>query len=244
MALDLVVLGILFVSAVVAFLRGFVREIFTIGSLAGAGIATLMFGPNLKPMVSGWIIDPNAATPQKLFDLIPYEMLVPVIAFAIVFVTSLIILTIVTHLVSRGVHSVGLGPVDRSLGVAFGLVRGTILIGLMGLVLNFVLSDEQRETYFGESKTYPMVNYTAELMQALMPGRDVVEKVAKKKINTALDATRPGTDPLEPGQTGRNANSGSNDYSAALRRRAAEALVDSQMPQGQQQRPARKQFNE
>ncbi|MCB1538638.1 MAG: CvpA family protein [Rhodospirillales bacterium] len=230
MVLDLVVLGILFVSAAVAFMRGFVREIFTIGSLAGAGIATLMFGPNLKPMVHDWIIDPAAKTPQKLFDLIPYEMLVPVIAFAIVFCASLVVFTIITHLVSKGVHSVGLGPVDRSLGVVFGLIRGVILIGLMGVVMNFVLSDEQRETYFGDSRTYPMVTYSADLMQALMPGREVIEKVAKKDINATLDAAKPGTEALEPGQAGRTAKGDQSSsvgkaVADSLRRRAADTLA-------------------
>src|SRR5262245_42049960 len=146
MVLDLVVIGILLLSAAVAFWRGFVREVLTIGSLLGAAAATYFLGPNLTPMTRGWIIDPEAPEPQRLFGLIPYEMLAPLIAFAIVFVAVLVALTLVTHLVSKGVHSVGLGPVDRSLGVAFGLLRGVIVVGLMGIVMNFVLSDQQRET--------------------------------------------------------------------------------------------------
>ncbi len=242
MILDLVVIGILLVSAAVAFLRGFVREVLTIGSLLGAGAATLVFGPHLKPLVAGWLIDETATTPQVLFGIVPYTMLVPVIAFAIVFAVTLILLNVVTWMVSKGVHSVGLGPVDRSLGVVFGLLRGVILIGLMGLVLNFVLSDAQRDTYFGESKTYPMVNYTSALMTALMPDKDVLKDRAKKGAASAVAAAT-GKDPLEPGQKG-IADKAVNDKGGYtdIQRKALNAMI----PSGSEEQPAprKKAYNE
>lgn len=244
MVLDLIVIGVLLISAAVAFWRGFVREVLTIGSLLGAAAATYFFGPNLTPMVRGWIIDPAAKEPQQLFGIVPYEMLAPVIAFAMVFTATLIVLTIATHLIARGVHSVGLGPVDRSLGVVFGLVRGVMIVALMGLIINFVLSDEQQEQYFGESKTFPAVAYSAALAQALMPDREVLEGKAKKKTNAALSAVSgsiPGREPLEPGQTGRSASSSSGaageGYTAA-QRKAIGALVEPQVEK------ARKRFND
>ncbi len=213
MVLDLVVLGILLVSSVVAFMRGFVREVLTIGSLAGAAAATLAFGSALTPMARGWIVDPNATEPQMLFKVVPYEMLAPVIAYALVFVSVLILLTIVTHMVSKGVHAVGLGPVDRSLGVVFGLVRGVVIVGLLSLVLNFVLSDTQREQFFGEAKTYPYVSYMADLTEALLPGRDVLDK----KDELVAKAKAVGNQPLEPGQT--RAAKGGAGYSDAQRKK-------------------------
>lgn len=244
MVIDLVVLGILLVSAAVAFMRGFVREVLTIGSLAGAGAATFLFGPNLTPVVRGWLIDPNATEPQTLFGLIPYEMLCPVIAFALVFGIAIVLFTIGTHLIARGVHSVGLGPVDRSLGVCFGLVRGAILIGLMGLVLNFVLSDEQRQTYFGESKTYPAVTYTAELMQALLPDRDVLEKKAKKGAQTAVaKIDELGKGPLEPGQKGKGRTTNTESGYSALQRRALDKMMAPAAGDTEEQRPAQRKKN-
>ncbi|NBX67206.1 MAG: hypothetical protein EBQ96_09445 [Proteobacteria bacterium] len=196
MLLDLVVLGILLVSAAVAFMRGFVREVLTIGSLAGAAAATLVFGSALTPVTRGWIVDPNAAEPQMLFKMIPYEMLAPVAAYALVFVSVLIILTMVTHMVSKGVHAIGLGPVDRSLGVVFGLLRGIVIVGLLSLVLNFVLSQGQRDQFFGEAKTYPYVSYMANLTEALLPGRDILNKENLEKAKEKM-----GHAPVEPGQS-------------------------------------------
>lgn len=213
MLLDLVVIGILFVSATVAFLRGFVREVLTIGSLAGAAAATLVFGPGLTPLTSSWIIDPAATEPQMLFGLVPYTMIAPVAAYALVFVLTIIVLTIVTHMVSKGVHAVGLGPVDRSLGVVFGLLRGVVIIGLLSLVINFVTDDKQREKYFGDSKTYVYVSYLANLTEALLPDRDVLDKEKLKKV-----AEKVGNQPLEPGQSRAAKGSGAG-YSDAQRKK-------------------------
>lgn len=201
MVLDLVVLGILLLSALVAFWRGFVREVLTIFSLGGASILTLMWGPKVTPYFSEWLIDPNAEEPQKLFDLVPYDMVAPAAAFATVFIVTLILLSLAAHLISRGVHIAGLGPIDRSLGVVFGLLRGAIIIGLLSLVVNFVLSEERRETLFEDSQTYPYVAYMAELMEALLPNEDPMSIDLKDKA-TQLMNKKTGTAPLEPGQVG------------------------------------------
>lgn len=224
MLLDLVVLGILLVSAAVAFMRGFVREVLTIGSLAGAAAATLVFGSALTPVTRGWIVDPNATEPQMLFNLVPYEMLAPVAAYALVFVGTLVVLTMVTHMVSKGVHAVGLGPVDRSLGVVFGLLRGVVIVGLMSLVLNFVLSDTQRDQFFGEAKTYPYVNYMASLTEALLPGRDILNKESIEKAKEKM-----GNAPVEPGQS-RAAKNGGAGYNKDQRKKL-DGMIEKPAPE-------------
>lgn len=176
MILDLVVIGILLASALVAFWRGLVREVLTIFSLIGAAGATFLFGPDMAKISRGWLVDDNATEKQRFFDLIPYDVVGTAIGFAIVFMGVLLTLTFVAHWFSRALHAVGLGPVDRSLGVVFGLVRGVVLVGLMSVVLNFIVSEAKREDYFGDSKTYPYVAYLAELGEAMMPGKEAVSK--------------------------------------------------------------------
>ena len=217
MILDLVVIGILLVSALVAFWRGFVREVLTILSLVGAAIATFMFGPKLVPMAQGWIVDPEAKEPQMLFGLIPYDMLGTGLGFALVFIGVLMILTIASHLLSRAVHSVGLGPVDRSLGVVFGLMRGVVLVGLMAVVLNFVVDEDKRTEYFGDSKTYPYVSYLADLTGALMPGKDALSR-------DKIAGGETGRGPLEPGQAGKGRSSGGGSAVKVAKEKATESL--------------------
>lgn len=222
MILDLVVIGILLLSALVAFWRGFVREVLTIISLLGAAIATYMFGPKLVPVAQGWLIDENATEPQMLFNLVPYEMVGTALGFGIVFIVVLMALTIASHLFSRMVHYVGLGPVDRSLGVVFGLVRGVVILGLMSVVLNFAVAEEKRGEYFADSKTYPYVSYLADLTSAMMPGRDALDR-------DKIKAEAQGKGPLEPGQANRTRSSGTAPV-AKVTKRETDMNARNEMP--------------
>jgi len=196
MILDLVVIGILLVSALVAFWRGFVREVLTILSLVGAAAATFLWGPKMVPIAQGWIVDPTAKEPQMLFNLVPYDMVGVALGFGLVFMVVLAVFTLASHLLSRMVHYVGLGPVDRSLGVVFGLMRGVVILGLLSVVLNFVVAENKRQEYFADSKTYPYVSYLADLTSAMMPGKEVL-KHGSMKTETVDKG------PLEPGQAAR-----------------------------------------
>lgn len=192
MILDLIVIGILLVSALVAFWRGFVREVLTIFSLIGAAGATYMFGPDVAQTTKGWLVDADAPEKQRLFDLIPYDVIGMGIGFVLVFMGVLLAFTFIAHWFSRGLHAVGLGPVDRSLGVVFGLVRGVVLVALMSVVLHFIVSEGKREDYFADSKTYPYIAYMADLGEAMMPGKDAVSKDAIKQRLRGIDVLEPG----------------------------------------------------
>jgi len=197
MALDLVVLGILLFSALVAFMRGFIREVLTICGLIGAAIASLYGGPQFAPVTKGWMVDPDAEKPQKLFNLIPYDMVATALAYLIVFVVVLIALNVLAYYISKAARAAGLGPIDRSLGVVFGLLRGVLLIGLLYLPAHIMFTTEQKQDWFGDSKTLPYVTYTAELMQALLPGAEVTDKFKTAKggeDNSAFDPLKDFSD--------------------------------------------------
>src|SRR5216684_2002674 len=107
--LDLAVIGIVALSAIFAFARGFVREALSIVAWVGAGAITL-YGFN-------WVY---AQVEPRVHD----RLLSQVVAGFGLFVISLILLTILTGLVLRTVRASGLSPIDRTLGFIFGLARG------------------------------------------------------------------------------------------------------------------------
>jgi membrane protein required for colicin V production len=110
---DVVVVAVLFVSAFLAFLRGFVREVLGIGSWAGAvAIAAWAFA-FVQPKFRDWIENPDLADP---------------IAFGVVFLVSLIVLSVVANMVGGIIRMSMLSGIDRTLGIVFGLVRGAALI--------------------------------------------------------------------------------------------------------------------
>ena len=175
MALDIIVLIILGLSVLVAFFRGFIRESLTIAGLGGAVVAAIAFGDNLTPVVSNWLSDPNTAETGKIFDLIPVSLAALVLAYAMIFIGVMIVISIATHYIAKGAQSIGLGFLDRSLGILFGLLRGVILVGLLYLPFHHLLAQEDKDRWFASAKTYPYVEYTARLMQAFIPSPSTEE---------------------------------------------------------------------
>lgn len=194
MALDILVLIIIGLSMIVAFFRGFIREVLTIAGLVGASFAALKFGDNLVPTISGWLSDPVSEESGKIFDLIPVSMAALVLGYLFVFVVVMIVLSIATHYIAKGAQSIGLGVLDRSLGILFGFVRGAVLIGLLYLPFHHLLGEEEKQRWFSSAKSYVYVEYAARLMQAFIPSVDEDEtkqilqaQEIEEKIKNAID---------------------------------------------------------
>jgi membrane protein required for colicin V production len=121
---DLGVLGILAISALLAFMRGLVREVLGIGAWVGAVMAAIAGLPIARGFVKTWISDPSWIDP---------------VSFLVVFLVTLIVLSIIARWIGYLVRNSALGGVDRTLGLVFGLARGAALVILayigMGLFL-------------------------------------------------------------------------------------------------------------
>jgi membrane protein required for colicin V production len=121
---DAVMLGIVALSALAGFLRGFARELLGVAAwIIAAVLAGRLYGAAL-PLARRWIED---------------GLIADVVCFAVVFVLILIALSVLANLMSRLVRLSLLGGIDRILGFGFGLVRGAALLVLAYLVLAFVL---------------------------------------------------------------------------------------------------------
>ncbi len=116
---DFVLLAVIAVSAFVAFVRGFVREVLGIIAWVAAAYAAYKGFPAANPIVSGWIKNKQFAGPAT---------------YGIVFVVALIVFTIVTNLLGRLVRNSALGGLDRTLGLAYGVLRGAV-IGMVAYIV-------------------------------------------------------------------------------------------------------------
>jgi membrane protein required for colicin V production len=110
---DLVILGVIAVSAALAFMRGFVREILGLAAWVGAIAAGLWGLPFLRPRLATWM---------------PSSPWVDPVGFVVIFLASLVVLLLIAHVIGRAVRDSPLGGLDRTLGLVFGLVRGAALI--------------------------------------------------------------------------------------------------------------------
>lgn len=202
MIFDLVVLAVFFVSCLVAFLRGLIRETLTIIGLVGGLLAGWYIGPLLAPLVRGWLHAGRHDEPRYLFGVVPYTVLADALAYGSIFLIVVILLTIVSYMLSKSARAVGLGAVDRSLGVLFGMVRAVVLLGLLYLPVYMLIGDKDRESLFGDSRLRPHVETVSAWMSGFLPeswktdAKDGKDKDAKDDTTRgkleALEVLRPG----------------------------------------------------
>ncbi len=99
-------------SVISAFIRGILREIF---SLAGVIVGILLaswYYPRVSVFFSRWITS------------VP---IVHIVAFLLIIVLVVVLFGLIGKLLQRTASAVGLGLLDRSLGALFGLLRGCLL---------------------------------------------------------------------------------------------------------------------
>lgn len=191
MIVDILVGAVLLISAVIAFLRGFIREALTIAGVVGGMAAAYAAGPLLAPHMFKWIgglPESELEEPQKLFDIIPYDLLADALAYGAIFILVLIIISIISHFLAETVRSIGLGAVDRSLGVVFGVVRGVLVLGLLYLPAYLFVSAEEKDAWFENSNTYVYLEKTSGYIAKFLP-KDKLEEVEKnvEEAGGALD---------------------------------------------------------
>jgi membrane protein required for colicin V production len=152
--LDLAIVAVIALSALFAFARGFVREALSIIAWVGAAAITL-YGFNKV-----YAIAVRFVTTPLLADLI---------AGAGLFVVSLIVLTIITGYVARFADSGALSPINRTLGLIFGLARGVVLVCLAYLVVDVSLPPNDRPPWIKEAKSERFLAKGADLLRTALP---------------------------------------------------------------------------
>lgn len=151
---DLFALLVLFVSGVMALMRGFVREALTITAFVGAALAALWSQPVMGAVAR---------------EFISSALIANLIAMAVVFLIVYLAISFVTSSLSRNVkEGQEVNVVDRSLGFVFGVVRGILLLGLIVLVFKNTLPGAQPGWLRG-ARVYPLAEATASLLQSLAP---------------------------------------------------------------------------
>ncbi len=110
---DLVVIGIIVLSALFAFMRGLLREVIALVSWIVALVAAFTFA---EPIANAF--DTTQTHPIAM----------QVVAFIAVFAAVLIVGRIIAAATSSAVRAVGLGWLDRLLGAGFGVARGVLAV--------------------------------------------------------------------------------------------------------------------
>lgn len=150
-AVDWVIIVVLTLSVLLSLWRGFVREAIALAGWVAAYVIANLY------------VDELASVLAPTIDNVTGRY---VVSFALLFVATLIVATILRKVASGLVKVTGLSLLDRLLGTVFGLTRGIIVI-LVGVYLLRQLIAPQDLIWLDQSQLMPHVDYVAQWAQRL-----------------------------------------------------------------------------
>src|SRR4051812_24394373 len=151
--LDYVIVLIVLVSAGYAAWRGFIWETLTVFAWVAAALASLYFGPAVIPFIR---------------DYVHQAWLASVLAYAGVFLLVFIPLAFISRHFSNSVKRSSIGLLDRVAGVAFGVVRGLVILGLAYWAFPALVPPHKRPAWATEGRLLPMVQSTTDILKAVV----------------------------------------------------------------------------
>ncbi len=151
--LDGILIGFTLISAVLAMVRGFSREILSIASWAIAAVAAFFLYPLVLPLI----------TPH-----ISNAMIALALSAAGVFLVVLIIATLITMKMADFIIDSRIGALDRTLGFVYGAARGIVVMAVAFLFLTWLLGSNP-PTWVAEAKSKPLLEGVGSWLQNLLP---------------------------------------------------------------------------
>lgn len=151
--LDGILVGFTLVSAMLAMVRGFSREVLSIASWAASAAAAYFFYKPVLPYVQPYIDN---------------EKIAMAAAAAIVFVIALIVVTVITMKIADFIIDSRIGALDRTLGFLYGAARG-ILVVAVGLLFFNWLAGDRAPTWIADAKSRPLLESVGAKLESLLP---------------------------------------------------------------------------
>ena len=179
--LDLVVIGIVLLSALLAAVRGFTREVLAIVAWVVAAAAAWYLHPTALPIAQQYISSNTVAL---------------VAAIGGIFVVTLIIVSIITVQISDLILDSRIGALDRTLGLFFGAARGFLICVIGWAFLGWLLQGKEPE-WAASSRTRPAMENTRDSIIAMLPeNAEALLQRLRKEAPTEAEPAEP--DPQRP----------------------------------------------
>lgn len=153
-ALDWIFLAVLAASLLLGAWRGLVYEVLSVISWVAAFVLAQWFAPQAAALL------PMDGSGQA----VRYAAGFVAVFIAVVFTGGLL-----AWLIKKMVEAVGLRPIDRALGAAFGLLRGAVVLLALAVVIN--MTPLQRGEWWTESKGADVATGVLKEMKPVLPER-------------------------------------------------------------------------
>src|SRR5947207_8465819 len=166
--LDVILLVVMMVSALLAMVRGFMREILSIASWAAAAGATIYAYPRALPMAKQYFTNDYVAMAAVVGG---------------VFVGTLLVVSILTIKISDKILDSRIGALDRTLGFLFGLGRGLIIVVVAFVFFNWLVPQKSQPEAVKNAKSRVVLQGTGDWLESLLPENldTYITNILKKK---------------------------------------------------------------
>jgi len=151
--LDGILLGFTLVSAMLAMVRGFSREVLSIASWAAAAIAAYFFYPVVVPYLEPYVDHAQVRLAA---------------AAAIVFFAALIVVTVITMKIADFIIDSRIGALDRTLGFLYGAARGIIVVAVALLFFSWLVGPNP-PPWISEAKSLPLLEGIGNWLESILP---------------------------------------------------------------------------
>ena len=175
--LDGVLVGFTLVSAMLAMVRGFSREVLSIVSWVAAAAAAYFFYKPVLPYVQPYLDN---------------ELFAMVAAAGIVFIVALIIVSLITMKIADLIIDSRIGALDRTLGFLYGAARGVLVVAVALLLFKGLVGGQQPASV-ANAKSLPMLESIGNWLESILPANP--ESLLPKKI--IPDEAEPDAQPPE-----------------------------------------------
>ncbi len=179
--LDVILIVVMLVSAILAMVRGFTREVLAIGSWIAAAVATLLLFPRLQPMAREQL-DPN--------------WLADALTAGGIFIVTLILVSLITVRLSDLILDSRIGALDRSLGFLFGLARGLLLVVIAYLFFAWLVPLDQQPDWVRDARARPLLENAGDQLIAMLP--EDPEQAILDRVRGSLEGLNEGGNGAPP----------------------------------------------
>jgi membrane protein required for colicin V production len=149
---DLILLGIIGISALLGLLRGFVGIVVGAASWLLSGWAAFQFGDS----AGRWLAEGGPLRASHLLG-----------GYALVFVSVMVLVMLIGLVARSALESMRMSGADRSLGFALGAVRGVFFAAVLVVLASF--TPLPREPVWQQSAILPMLSPVASWMRSQLP---------------------------------------------------------------------------
>ena len=109
------------------------------------------------------------------------------ITYAALGIFSLLIFKFVAVMAGKMIKESHIGALDRGLGALFGMARGMLIVSFLYLLTTPFYSPGNYPDWFEQSKSRPLIEYGASMINSLNPYKDDIDFEERRKDMEALD---------------------------------------------------------